>query len=212
MACSSSDTTTGSSGGSRTPIPTAPGESAEGKAGETVATGPGTLETEFTISSVALGNDCVPVKSKPDLKSEMARGKSNCAGDDCDKFRPCQPSSMQLALTTRGLGPAIKIEIVKVELLNADGTLLSELVPQDATKWVDAPSSYQAWDGLIAEPGELKVSYMLSAPDWSKVPGGSYSAGQRGGLSARVTMAVGEQRLIKTSTAVSILVDPLVKT
>ena len=184
----------------------------EGKAGETVATGPGTLETEFTISSVALGNDCVPVKSKPDLKSEMARGKSNCAGDDCDKFRPCQPSSMQLALTTRGLGPAIKIEIVKVELLNADGTLLSELVPQDATKWVDASSSYQAWDGLIAEPGELKVSYMLSAPDWAKVPGGSYSAGQRGGLSARVTMAVGEQRLVKTSTAVSVIVDALVKT
>ena len=172
IACSSLDKP--GSSGKRTSSSATPGEAMDGKAGEVGATPPGRLATEFTISSVALGEDCGPAKSKRAVKSEASLGKSNCAGANCDRIGPCQPSSMQLALTTRGLGPAIKIEIVKVELLDADGALLSELVAQDATKWVDASSSYQAWDGFVPEPGELKVSYALSAPDWAKVPGGRY--------------------------------------
>lgn len=132
----------------------------------------------------------------------------NCTAPGCGII--CQQSSMQLALSAKGSGAATKVEIVKVELLDAGGAVLGELKARNAQTWVEAAGNYQAWDALVKAPGDLKASYALTAPDWSKVPGGRYGGGT--GLAVRVTLAIGDARVMKTATAVSVIVDPEVVT
>ncbi len=136
---------------------------------------------------------------------------SDCVGEGCGRgFGPCQQSSMQLALAAKGTGAATKIEIVKVELLDAGGAVIGELAARRPQLWQDANGNYAQWDGNVATAGDLKAMFSLSAPDWSKVPGGRY--GNAAGMSVRVTVAVGDQRVIKSATAVSVMVDPQVVT
>ncbi|MBK9071926.1 MAG: hypothetical protein IPL79_13125 [Myxococcales bacterium] len=149
--------------------------------------------------------------SEVSAKRRAGFAASDCAGEGCGRgFGPCQQSSMQLALAAKGTGSATKIEIVKVELLDASGAVIGELAARRPQLWQDASGNYGPWDGNVATAGDLKAMFSLSAPDWSKVPGGRY--GSAAGLSVRVTVAIGDQRVTKSATAVSVMVDPQVVT
>lgn len=159
--------------------------------------------------SAAAGSAVPAAKRAPGAMAERSAFAADCAGDGCGSAF-CQQTSMQLELKATGNGVATKVEVIKVELLGQDGAVVSELNPRSPTKWNDATNVYEAWDGVVGVPGDSKTSYSLSSPNWEKVPGGRYGGGQ--GLAVRVTLAIGDKRVIKTAMAVSVMIDPQVVT
>jgi len=83
--------------------------------------------------------------------------------------RRCEQTSMQLAVTSAGGGAPTKLAVKKVELFDASGKSLGELVPSKPTRWTDK-SMYEAWDEQVPPDQKLSVSYVLSQPAWDNVP------------------------------------------
>ena len=82
------------------------------------------------------------------------------------------------------------IQVKRVELLDAAGTVVGTLTPRTPSRWVDG--TYQPWDQHLEAGQNVTASYALSAPRWDQLPGGrDPSAVYR----ARVTISIdGEDR------------------
>ena len=81
--------------------------------------------------------------------------------------RRCEQTSMQLEIDAK---TAATVVVKSVELFDDAGTSLGALTPSHPTRWSDTTAAYESWDEKLAGGSPAAVSYVLSQPDWSKVP------------------------------------------
>lgn len=134
--------------------------------------------------------------------SVIASISSGSLGDECTS---CE-SNMQIAFdarTSTGM-KAATIEVVSVTLLeSATGNLVDTLAVSNARVWNGG--AYVPWDRSVKPGGDLKASYDLTAPVWSKIDGSE--AGRYGSAPSysksfklRVTLRVDGLEMILEST------------
>ncbi len=138
------------------------------------------------LASVSLAEDCGggPAHLSVETSSQKRRPGPSVAQSSQAGDQACEQTTMQLKITA---GAAGAIKIKRVELLDPSGKAVGELTPRAPSKWAD--DGYHAWDEHVEAGQDLTTSYALSAPDWSKLPGGrDPSVAYR----VRVTIAVGD--------------------
>lgn len=163
------------------------------------------------LASVSLAEDCgtnakpadpviaPPTHRKPQPpqapKASQPPGApaSNSGGYHAGE-RACEQTTMQLSIKAEGAGT---ISIKRVELLDASGKLVGTLTPRSPSTWTGG--DYQPWDERVAAGQNLTASYALSAPEWSKLPGGRDPSLQ---LRVRVTVGVGNEERTLDKAAV----------
>ena len=107
----------------------------------------------------------------------------------------CRQSSVQISFKATAEGSAASVEIVKVVLF--EGTKeLETLTPTNPKSWNG--SGYTAWDQGVAPSADIRSSYSLSAPAWSK-SSGSFSKQYK----VRITVKIGDTTTVIDSEAVS---------
>ena len=171
------------------------------------------------IASVTLADQCgsngrmqPPVKTaqapaKPADPAVVAPGRpaKRMPGQDVAR-RACEQTSMQLSLKAPA---AEQVTVKKVELLDANGTLINELLATAPQKWDGA--AYAAWDQKLAAGDDVVVAYALGAPDWNKI-GGRYAANGKT-FQLRVTLVVGTTERVVQKQAISAAhIEPAVPT
>jgi hypothetical protein len=135
------------------------------------------LQITASISSVTLGDecgdsasgesfapsaDCAEAPSPADGGGGAAKKPGGCGGGSY-----CQQSNVQINFTAGAGNASAKVEVVSVTLVaSADGALVDTLTARKPQAWNG--NGYSAWDQTIKPAGELKASYDLSAPSWSK--------------------------------------------
>jgi len=113
----------------------------------------------------------------------------------------CRQSFVQLHLHGPAAGAPTRVAITKVELLDADGTLLGELTARAPTAWQG--DHYEPWAETIAPGQELATAYELTAPAWATYGQGPFES-HDGVYTLRLTIAVGDdQRTLTQQTVVS---------
>jgi len=118
------------------------------------------LTVTATIASVTLGDEC-------GSSSGLAAPSQDCAGD-CRSS--CESSNVQIAFTASAGGKAAPVEIVSVSLVDATmATVVDSLTASKPQVWNG--STYAPWDQNVTPGGDLKASYDLSSPGWSKIDG-----------------------------------------
>ena len=135
---------------------------------------PSGVTVTASISAVTLGEECAQAgglassdcAAPPAGEGKFAPGSSGGCGSSY-----CQQSNVQIAFNAgQGAGSA-RIEVVTVTLHDAaSGDLVDTLVPSKPQAW--SGNGYTAWDQSIPPAGDLKASYNLSAPTWSKITSG----------------------------------------
>ena len=104
---------------------------------------------------------------------------------------------------------AEQVSVKKVELLDANGTLINELLATAPQKWDGA--AYAAWDQQVAAGDDIVVAYALGAPDWNKI-GGRYAANGKT-FQLRVTLVVGTtERVVLKQAIAAAHIEPAVPT
>jgi hypothetical protein len=94
--------------------------------------------------------------------SDRAPGSGICGG--------CRATTMQIAFTTTASGSAAKVQVVSVSLYDASTNLeVGSLSSTAATVWDATTSTYKAWDGTLTPSEDVKASYTLTSPQWSKL-------------------------------------------
>ena len=112
----------------------------------------------------------IPVEQSSQRVSAGARAK-RAAGDTADGRPwqpPCTQSMVQLSLRADFVGN-FKIEAVRILDANskkAAGTSTLRM----PTLWSDANGTYTPWDARTLANQELKISYKLGEPDFSRAP------------------------------------------
>lgn len=136
------------------------------------------IQLRATIASVQLIQDCPDPEpaavnnetAKPSAAMPMrdeARG-SGVGGGGGSFQQPCTQSTMQLSLK-HDASDAQRVEVVAVRLLVAGKSeSLGTLPARKPSKWSES-GAYDAWDERVPVGSEIKVSYRLGEPDWSKV-------------------------------------------
>jgi hypothetical protein len=130
-----------------------------------------------SIASVQMIQDCPDPAGEaakpaaampPAAESEPAQGASasRIAGDGGSFHQPCTQSTMQLSLA-HDASDAQRVEVVAVRLMRGTEAL-GPIPARKPSKWNDA-GTYDAWDERVPVGSEIKVSYRLGEPDWSKV-------------------------------------------
>lgn len=79
---------------------------------------------------------------------------------------PCLQSTLQVAFVSKD-SRELRVSLNKLRLLSKDGVSLGTITARSPTLWQD--NRYQPWDQALAPSTEVKASYKLSVPDWSKV-------------------------------------------
>jgi hypothetical protein len=105
----------------------------------------------------------------PSSESVVAGSAERVAGDSIDGRgfqQPCTQSTMQLSLA-HDAADAQRIEVVAVRLMRGTDAL-GKIPARKPSKWNDS-GMYDAWDERVPVGSEIKVSYRLGEPDWSKV-------------------------------------------
>lgn len=128
-----------------------------------------------TIASVQMIQDCPDpdgeaakpsAAAMPPASESVAQG-ARMAGDSNGSFRqPCTQSTMQLSLA-HDAPEAQRVEVVAVRLMRGTD-MLSPIAARKPSKWSES-GIYDAWDERVPVGSEIKVSYRLGEPDWSKV-------------------------------------------
>jgi hypothetical protein len=139
------------------------------------------LVVTATISAVTLGDecaasagtsssfagDCAP-STPPSNVDGGAEGGASKVAPGCGGTSYCQQSNVQIAFNAGTGSQSAKVEIVSVTLLDsASGNLLDTLKSSHPQVW--SGNGYATWDETIKPAGDLKASYDLSAPAWSKL-------------------------------------------
>jgi hypothetical protein len=123
------------------------------------------VAARVTLTAVTLADDCgaaPAAQRKQDIepsRADSTRSRGAAAA------RRCEQSSMQLAVIANGTS---KIRVKSVTLLDESGKSLGALTASAPTRWSDAKSIYEAWDGTAAS-GTTRVSYKLSQPAWNHI-------------------------------------------
>jgi hypothetical protein len=175
-------TETGAASGDQPGTPGQPGQ--PGQSDPTSAPTPD-LKVTVALASVRLGDencthdeslDIMP-KSCAALTDASPRGTGICGG-------PCKFTNVQLSFTSTKDGAPSKVTIVGASLLDAATEKeVAELSAYTPLAWNGA--QYVAWDENVAAGAQVKASYTLSPPPWSKL-GGTYSTQYR----VRVTVNI----------------------
>ncbi len=121
------------------------------------------LKVSASIASVSLGDECGG-------SSGAAKGApaQDCAVGGCQSY--CQQTNVQIAFSAGAGTAGAAIQIVKVELMDsASGTLVDTLTSSKPQVWNG--SAYASWNQIVTPGGDLKASYDLSSPSWSKIDG-----------------------------------------
>jgi hypothetical protein len=137
-------------------------------------------DATVAITSVTLAGDCggSPTPPSPSAaqeserrrepsKSERKRAPGSEREDEAQQ-RICEQTSMQLSIKGAAAGSPLQLRVKTIELFDDKGTRLGELTPRAPTVW-SQDGQYRPWDQSVAPATELSVSYVLSAPDWSKI-------------------------------------------
>jgi hypothetical protein len=131
-----------------------------------------------SIASVQMIQDCpdpageaaTPAAEKPmpsaDESISAGASASRIAGDGGSFRQPCTQSTMQLSLA-HDAPDAQRVEVVAVRLMRGTDAL-GPIPARKPSKWNDT-GTYDAWDERVPVGSEIKVSYRLGEPDWSKV-------------------------------------------
>ena len=91
-------------------------------------------------------------------------------GDGCSSGASCADSNVQIAFNAEAGSNKTSIEVVKATVVDASsGELVDTLTSSDPQLWNG--NGYAAWDQNVPAGGDLKASYTLSSPDWSKIDG-----------------------------------------
>ncbi len=124
-----------------------------------------TLGDECAASAgTSLAGDCAP--ASPPTNVDGGSGKAAPGG--CGGTSYCQTSNVQIAFNAGTGSQSAKVEVVSVTLLDsASGNVLDTLKPSHPQVW--SGNGYATWDETIKPAGDLKASYDLSAPAWSKL-------------------------------------------
>ncbi|MEZ4368283.1 MAG: hypothetical protein R2939_18690 [Kofleriaceae bacterium] len=170
------------------------------------------LAVEVEVSSVSLADDCGDLDGGLGASSAIAE-RSSMAADcapDADCGGGCEQTTMQLTLSAADAGPATQVEVIKVELVDGQGAVVGVLTPRTPRLWDGERGVYVAWDGAITAGQDIAASVDLSAPDWGSIPGGRWGDG--GTLAARVTLSIGGETVVRSSSATAVAPDPMVVT
>ncbi|HEY5933280.1 MAG TPA: hypothetical protein VIU61_01520 [Kofleriaceae bacterium] len=172
------------------------------------------------IASVTLADQCGSNgRMQPPMKTAQAPAKPadpavvapssparRAPGQGPLARRACEQTSMQLSLKAPA---AEQVTVKKVELLDANGTLINELLATAPQKWDGA--AYAAWDQKLAAGDDVVVAYALGSPDWNKI-GGRYAANGKT-FQLRVTLVVGTTERVVEKQAISAAhIEPAVPT
>jgi hypothetical protein len=110
----------------------------------------------------------------------------------------CTQSSMQIAFTEQGDLPA-RVVIERITLVDPKkDASLDSVEARRPRAWTD-DGSYEVWDEVIAPGTDVRASYSLSVPDWSKVERaiGSASYGHMFVLEVELTID-GEHQTVRS--------------
>ena len=131
-----------------------------------------------TVASVQMIQDCPDPQNEPSTPADTQKPAASesmpapgsamrRADSDGGSFQqPCTQSTMQLSLA-HDAPDAQRIEVVGVRLLRGTD-VLGTIAARKPSKWNDT-GMYDAWDERVPVGSEIKVSYRLGEPDWSKV-------------------------------------------
>jgi len=168
------------------------------------------------ISGVTLGDDCgssftPPAPAKRAANAPAAdQPTTPSAVAEPSRYR-CQQTSVQLAVHATAIPGATPVKIKKVELLDADGKLISELAATSPMRWSDK-GAYTAWDQTIAPNDDAAISYMLASPAWHAMEGGQYAQANKM-FQLRVTVAIGTaDKVIEKKAIQPTIMPPAVPT
>jgi len=160
----------------------------------TIVTNTGGLAVEVEVSSISLADDCGgdEAASRSALVAGDCAPDSDCGGGWCDQ------TTMQLSIKAGSGGAATEVRVVKVELLDDAGAVVSTLAARSPQRWDEASGGYVPWDGAVAPGATFGTSFELTAPAWEELPGGRWGSGP---FQARVTVSVGGSELTRTGAA-----------
>lgn len=176
-------------------------------------------DVSVELAAVTLADDCGDA-AQPARPTTLAQGEAResagaammCAeGADCGMpARSCDATSMQLSI--RGSKTkATTIRVKKVELLDADGRFLEELTARKPSRWAD-DGKYIAWDETVAANQTVAASYLLRAPNWTKVAKNRWEAHTKK-FQLRVTVIVGDsEQTIEKQSITPVMMQPEVVT
>lgn len=120
------------------------------------------LKVSASIASVSLGDECGGGSGA----AKAAPSQGDCAPGGCQSY--CQQTNVQIAFSAGPGTAGAAIQIVKVDLMDsASGTLVETLTSSKPQVWNG--SSYATWNQIVTPGGDLKASYDLSSPSWSKI-------------------------------------------
>lgn len=166
------------------------------------------LKVTAAVSGLTLGDEgCAAANGAADLAPGSCAGAPAAprpAGDGgagdiapggCGGY--CRSSSVQISFKASAEGKAASVEIVNVVLL--EGTKeLETLTPSNPKAWNAAGSGYTTWNQSVSPGAEVRSTYSLSAPSWSKI-GGTYTKQYK----VRITVKIGDGTTVIDSEPVS---------
>jgi hypothetical protein len=141
-----------------------------------VAPAPAPATAKVTLMSVTFGDDCggtPPANAPAKIVAPSTRVAPGAApaqdiaqpSDEAPgaayRYR-CNQTSMQLSIAAAAKDA--NVEIKSVEVIDEAGKSLGTLTASKPTRWSDASSAYEAWDGKVASKQTALVSYVLSQP------------------------------------------------
>jgi hypothetical protein len=143
------------------------------------------LVVTATIAAVTLGDDCgsssgvAKAPSMQDCAAPADAGPDGASSkSDCGGGSYCQQSNVQIAFTTSQGNKAAKVTIVEVTLHDAtNGSKVDTLASSTPQVWTG--SAYAKWDESLQPASEIKASYNLAAPGWSRLSSGTNSYAQK---------------------------------
>ncbi len=193
------------------------------------------MDVAVELSGVTLGEECgdsAPPPSQPAASpaasqaakpasdnsvSSMRQPSAGGCADPANCHGPtqrqalCEQTSMQLSLHASGGPGPMKIQIKKIDLLDASDKVLGQLTARKPSRW-DDKGNYVTWDESIAPSQTIATSYLLSSPDWNKISNGRLNA-QGKLFKLRVTITVGSsERTVEKQVMTPFAIEPTIQT
>ena len=147
----------------------------------------------FTAAPDARCSGAAPVAPPPAEPGKPGNGSGDAAPGFCGG---CRQSSVQISFKASAEGSAAPIEISSVVLIEDSGRELEVLTPSNPKAWNG--SGYAVWNQTIAPGADVRSSFSLSSPAWSK-HGSSFSKQYK----VRITVKVGDGTTVIDSALVS---------
>jgi hypothetical protein len=154
-----------------------------------------TLGDEGCASPTAAGkSSAASCAAEPAGAAPREPGSGDIAPGGCGGY--CRQSGVQISFKASAEGSAAAIEITKVVLIEGADKELETLTPSNPKAWNG--TGYVTWGQNIAPGAEVRSTYSLSSPAWSK-NGGNYTKQYK----VRITVKVGEGTTVIDSEPVS---------